>query len=101
MTGERERRLADLVRQALGPRARLATSRAVLGEAVPAILDAAADADVIVMATLGRTGLAHLLIGSVAERVVRHAKVPVLTVRAAAPRAPRRARVGDHGRGAR
>jgi nucleotide-binding universal stress UspA family protein len=39
------------------------------------------DIDVIVIATHGRTGLAHLLIGSVAERVVRHAPCPVLTVR--------------------
>jgi universal stress protein A len=34
-----------------------------------------------VMGTHGRTGLAHLVVGSVAERVVRHAPVPVLTIR--------------------
>ena len=39
-----------------------------------------ADVDLIVMSTHGRTGLAHLLIGSVAERVVRHARCAVLTV---------------------
>ncbi len=39
-------------------------------------------ADLIVMSTHGRTGLSHLLLGSVAERVVRTAKMPVLTVRA-------------------
>lgn len=38
-------------------------------------------ADMIVMGTQGRTGLDRLLIGSVAERVVRHAPCPVLTVR--------------------
>src|SRR5512147_786183 len=37
--------------------------------------------DLIVMGTHGRTGLAHLLIGSVAERVVRHASCSVLIVR--------------------
>ncbi len=37
--------------------------------------------DLIVMGTHGRTGLRHLLIGSVAERVVRSADCPVVTVR--------------------
>jgi nucleotide-binding universal stress UspA family protein len=37
--------------------------------------------DLIVISTHGRTGLKHLLIGSVAERVVRHATCPVLTLR--------------------
>ena len=37
--------------------------------------------DLVVMGTHGRTGLKHLLAGSVAERVVRLSKVPVLTVR--------------------
>jgi nucleotide-binding universal stress UspA family protein len=37
--------------------------------------------DLIVLATHGRTGLKRLLIGSVAEKVVRHATCPVLTVR--------------------
>jgi universal stress protein A len=39
-------------------------------------------ADLIVMGTHGRTGLAHLVMGSVAVRVVRLAPCPVLTVRA-------------------
>jgi nucleotide-binding universal stress UspA family protein len=38
-------------------------------------------ADLIVMGTHGRTGLAHVVFGSVAEHVVRYAKMPVLTVR--------------------
>lgn len=37
--------------------------------------------DVIVMGTHGRTGIRHLIAGSVAERVVRTSKVPVLTTR--------------------
>lgn len=37
--------------------------------------------DVIVMGTHGRTGIAHLLIGSVAEKVMRKSPVPVMTVR--------------------
>jgi nucleotide-binding universal stress UspA family protein len=39
------------------------------------------DIDLIVMATHGRSGLAHVLLGSVAEKVVRKAPCPVLTVR--------------------
>jgi nucleotide-binding universal stress UspA family protein len=37
--------------------------------------------DLIVMGTHGRTGISHLFLGSVAERVVRTAPCPVLTVR--------------------
>lgn len=40
-----------------------------------------ANIDLIVMGTHGRTGLKHVLLGSVAEQVVRHANCPVLTVR--------------------
>jgi nucleotide-binding universal stress UspA family protein len=38
--------------------------------------------DLIVIGTHGRTGLAHVVMGSVAERVLRKAPCPVLTVRA-------------------
>jgi nucleotide-binding universal stress UspA family protein len=41
-------------------------------------------ADLVVMATHGRRGLKHLVLGSVAERIVRESTAPVLTVRAAA-----------------
>jgi nucleotide-binding universal stress UspA family protein len=40
--------------------------------------------DLIVVATHGRTGLSRLLLGSVAEQIVKLAKCPVLTVRAEA-----------------
>jgi universal stress protein A len=40
--------------------------------------------DLIVIGTHGRTGLSHALIGSIAERVVRHASCPVLAVRGSA-----------------
>lgn len=42
----------------------------------------ALDADVIIMSTHGRTGVGRWLFGSVAENVVRHSKVPVLSIRA-------------------
>ena len=53
------------------------------GHPADAIVRTAAelDVDLIVMATHGRSGLPHVLLGSVAEKVVRHAPCPVLTVR--------------------
>jgi len=59
-------------------------------------------ADLIIMSTHGRTGLSHLLIGSVAEKVVRSATCPVLTVRGEGPsRRPSRRRAGGRRRPAR
>jgi universal stress protein A len=56
----------------------------VRGLVAPQIVDYAAsqDIDLIVIGTHGRRGVAHLLLGSVAEHVVRTAGCPVLTVRA-------------------
>ena len=50
---------------------------------VEGIVDYAREAaiDLIVIATHGRTGLSHVLLGSVAERIVREAPCPVLTIR--------------------
>jgi nucleotide-binding universal stress UspA family protein len=59
------------------------TSRIVVGTPFVEIVQAAREtqADLIVMGTHGRTGLTHMIIGSVAEKVVRKAPCPVLTVR--------------------
>lgn len=68
------------------------TTHVTVGVPADAICAYAADADVslVVMGTHGRTGLERFVIGSVAEGVVRHADVPVVTVRAgdAAPTWP-------------
>ena len=55
--------------------------------AYEAIVDSARKlkVDLVVMATHGRTGLTHLLMGSVTEHVVRRAACPVLTLRSAKP----------------
>ncbi len=45
------------------------------------IISVSKDYDLIVMGTLGRTGLSHFLVGSVAEKVVRFASCPVLVIR--------------------
>ncbi len=73
--------LESTVRQAIGRRRVRTECRVESGDPFQRIIDAARGVDSIVMGTLGRTGLAHLLIGSVAEKVVRHAPVPVLTIR--------------------
>jgi nucleotide-binding universal stress UspA family protein len=58
-------------------------ARLVDGDPVDTILELAKSErfDLIVMGTHGRRGLSHLLIGSVAEKVVRQSSCPVLTVR--------------------
>jgi len=57
------------------------------GDPVTEILEVAEEtgADLVVMGTHGRTGLGRLLMGSVAEHVVRRASCPVLTVRTPSP----------------
>jgi universal stress protein A len=64
----------------------------IFGHGPRTICEYAADRgiDLIVMGTHGRTGVAHVLLGSVAERVVRTAPCPVLTVRHPRGRAGRR-----------
>lgn len=59
------------------------TTSARYGVAAPVILAAAMDyqADLIVMCSHGRTGMAHVIMGSVAEKIARHTNVPLLIVR--------------------
>jgi universal stress protein A len=91
--------LSDLERQARAALARVlpeaqnvqieVTRSVVMGSPSLKIVETAEaeHVDLIVMATHGRTGLSHLLIGSVAERVVRTAPCPVLTIRPLAEKA--------------
>jgi nucleotide-binding universal stress UspA family protein len=74
------------VRVTADDRARFnARTEVIAGQSARVILEYAQERgiDAIVMGTHGRTGVAHLLMGSVAEKVVRHAPCPVLTVRQA------------------
>jgi len=77
-----EKRLSTLARE-LVPPGLLGKTLVRTGRAYPEIIDAAdeLEADLIVIATHGFTGLKHVFVGSTAERVVRHAHCPVLTVR--------------------
>ncbi len=65
------------------PESCAAQSRVVEGIPWDCIVQYAAEhsVDLIVMPTHGHSGLKHLLLGSVTERVVRHAHCPVLVVR--------------------
>ena len=68
-----------------------AESLLVQGTPTQTIVDTAGEqgVDLIIMGTHGRTGLAHVLLGSVAEHVVRQGSCPVLVVRRAPdPSAP-------------
>ena len=66
------------------------TTNVVTGRPAQAIVEHARSGafGLIVMGTHGRTGVSHLFLGSVAERVVRTAPCPVLTVRTTTARAP-------------
>ncbi|MCB9882191.1 MAG: universal stress protein [Planctomycetes bacterium] len=78
----RERILSKL--EKLGPPEKTEIRIVTGTDIAQGILDAARDegADMIVMATHGRTGFSHLVLGSTAERVVRMSEIPVMTVRA-------------------
>ena len=79
---ESERRLSELAASYSEPTLAIRT-HLVEATAVAEAIDAEATrlaADLIVLGTHGRTGLAHLLLGSVAEATLRHAPCPVLTV---------------------
>ena len=79
---EATRRLEEMVECCAG-RGVAATASVGVGRPATLILETATNSgtDLIVMGTHGRTGLAHLMLGSVAERVLRVAPCPVLTLR--------------------
>jgi len=83
LVSDTRQRLEAQVSRLVGTRRVRFESWVLVGDPFQQIMAAARTSDLIVMATAGRTGLSHLVIGSVAEKVVRHSPAPVLTIRSA------------------
>ena len=82
---DRREQLEKLARERIPAAVRYETL-VISGDPAEQVLETARglDADLIVMGTHGRRGLSHLVLGSVAERVVRESPIPVLTARSTA-----------------
>ena len=82
LIADADRRLATLKASAAALGLTVETA-VIRGRPAPAIVEHAKNGgfDLIVMGTHGRTGVSHIVMGSVAERVLRKAPCPVLTVR--------------------
>ncbi|MBK8482522.1 MAG: universal stress protein [Proteobacteria bacterium] len=78
-----QREMAHFVEEAIGGEGLNARTLIESGHPYATILRLATEGsyDLVVMGTHGRSGLQHMLLGSIAEKVVRHAPCPVMTVR--------------------
>jgi len=77
-----DRDLREFLSTVAVPSERIAASRLLTGDPASALLNELKHKkhDLVVVGTHGRTGLSHVLLGSVAEKLVRLAHVPVLVV---------------------
>jgi nucleotide-binding universal stress UspA family protein len=84
LTTAAQQQMAELKKR-LAAHGFMAETDVVTGQPARTIVEHAASGgfDLIVMGTHGRTGLSHVVMGSIAERVVQHAPCAVLTVREA------------------
>jgi nucleotide-binding universal stress UspA family protein len=79
--------MLDFLTQVSLPQGVQLTERITSGEPSRRILEAlrTGDYELVVMGTHGRGGFKHMMMGSVAERLVRNSPVPVLTIRTPGP----------------
>ena len=77
---EEETRRAPLTRRGPIPGPRRVTVKAVTGLAAEALLQAAQDADMVVVGSRGAGGFKRLLMGSVSTQVTQHARCPVVVI---------------------
>lgn len=84
MRSDADKRLGTFVAENLSSLKQPVTTAVLTGRASDEIVTYADDieAEMIVMATNGHSGLTHILLGSTTENVLRHAKCPVLSIRA-------------------
>jgi nucleotide-binding universal stress UspA family protein len=79
---EREAWLAALVREVVGEVDDVEIRQSTVDDdAAPALLDAARDADLLIVGSRGQGGFAGLLLGSVGQQCAHHAPCPVVIVR--------------------
>ena len=80
---EKAEKYLEYIKEKLAQEGLNASVHVRYGHPASEILDHAEKVDLVAMSTHGRTGLDRWALGSVAEKVVRHSKTPVLLVRAA------------------
>ena len=81
---ENAERYLQSVTERLGGEGTQVTHEIARGPVDRTIVDHTKDGDLLVLASHGRGGLQRWLLGSVAEKVIRHARTPVLLIRARA-----------------
>jgi nucleotide-binding universal stress UspA family protein len=78
--------IADAINSALDPASDVPVhARVVEGHAARVLIDASADADLLVVGSRGHGGFAEALLGSVSQQAVQHAACPVVVIRGPEP----------------
>jgi nucleotide-binding universal stress UspA family protein len=88
---ERESWLSAIIREVVGDIADIEiTMSTVDGDAAPVLLEAARNADLLIVGSRGQGGFTGLLLGSVSQQCAHHATCPIVIVRGSHPAGPAR-----------